>query len=188
MKEKLIQVTTEAGTVPYQVFFLPKSTALNSASKGIVAFCPFTGISAEGITRNEAASKWIKAAKGVVSGAFIPKYLIVRRKVLAHLPPVQHSEQATTMANNPGEIEKNVNSAPSAFFLDFSFTQQCALFLPETGVSSTDIRSEVTAHIAQAYPGTWIDWPVECTPIMRSRALEPLQTLSLSSLTPHYIN
>lgn len=147
----------------YQVFFLPKTNVNHPTS--LVAFCPFTMIFAEGKSIQEAANKWIKAAKKLYPGTFtIPRYLLTSRKIYygaggdgaAPLFMIDYKDSEYAIAVDPNSLETLMGKVEEWQMQPPPFISSCC----------------------------WMDWRVTCTPLMQNSQLS-LQKLTL---TPHYIN
>jgi len=141
----------------WQVFFLPKDDVVNPHS--YIAFCPFTGVIAEGASEREAAIKWQrKATRKLHSHFFLPWSLLTTRKVW-------YGESDT--------------AAAPVYLLDHYFTNTeataiCPLTKQVIGGSVQSIKEE------GSLPQTWCDWKISCTPL--------LQRSTFYSLTPNCIN
>jgi len=162
--------------VMWQVFFLPKEDV------SFTAFCPFTKITAQGYSINEAARLWTKQAKKIYNLSFnIPKYMLTNRKVW-------YGEYS--------QISGGDSSIP-LYLIDFNFLHKVVGFCPNTktiieSISNREAFEELPSKLINNNNNLvngsvmWMDWKVNCTPVMHCRNAN--DKFHRDSLTPHCIN
>jgi len=184
----------------WQVFFLPVD--VNGSCPTIVAFCPFTKVFGMGCDVLEASKTWCSNAKKRFGKSFsIPKYLFTSRKVWYGVNRRQQLlddplDIATSSESLSGSGDQNVGDLTSEipiFILDFNFIEDAVAVSPKTlkyveGSINEWKSNYSTQNLLQFLPSFWMEWRVQCTPIMEVTSFPSNATRERETLTPNYIN
>lgn len=174
----------------WQVFFLPKDDPAVPTS--FIAFCPFTGVCAEGNTETEAAVNWKEEAKRQFNCYFYLPELHTTRKVwygeAQTSSPADHPlfPLAPTSPKPPSESnqlpQKSSPSSPSLSFYvidNYDDKDQAIAISPQSKDVIVGKGVEELSEVDHL-PHCWSDWRVSCTPLLHRNWF--------FSLTPHCIN
>lgn len=171
----------------WQVFFLPKDDIVVPTS--YIAFCPFTGVCAEGATEAEAGAKWKEEARKQFNRYFYLPELHTTRKVWygESNSPTNSNPNSPTLQSSPVEhpfplLPPSTEPSSKSFFVidHFNDSEQAIAISPQSkdvfvGKGVEELSSEV-----EQLPQFWSDWKVTCTPLLHHKWF--------FSLTPHCIN
>eukprot|EP01113_Clastostelium_recurvatum_P035089 TRINITY_DN4846_c0_g1_i2.p1 TRINITY_DN4846_c0_g1~~TRINITY_DN4846_c0_g1_i2.p1 ORF type:complete len:197 (+),score=44.73 TRINITY_DN4846_c0_g1_i2:27-593(+) len=171
----------------YQVFFLPY--VLDAPSR-VLAYCPFTGIMADGDDEQDAAGKWHEEAarrfhdsrRFDISGSLTASCKVWYSELQGHTTPTSTSDSIS--ASDPSFSHVPSSSPASLFMIDHY--EYCAprgndakavLICPQTKETLEGTKAELQQ--VETVPTSWFDWKVTCTPKL---------VLDDYTLTPNYIN
>eukprot|EP00026_Physarum_polycephalum_P013716 Phypoly_transcript_14148.p1 GENE.Phypoly_transcript_14148~~Phypoly_transcript_14148.p1 ORF type:complete len:189 (+),score=34.05 Phypoly_transcript_14148:136-702(+) len=179
-----IPITTPAGTLTddqcWQVFFLPKDDLVVPTS--FIAFCPFTGVCAEGGTEAEAARNWKEEAHKQFNRSFYLPELHTTRKIWygeagSQTSPLPKLAPASPLSSPPLPS----STTPKSFYVidKYGDTDQAVAFSPQSKDVIVGKGVEELSEVDNL-PHFWSDWRVSCTPLLHNNWF--------FSLTPHCIN